>query len=182
MIRHPEWIVFAVILAVGSLAPRAAHAFDIGPMLDTCPTHDPAYQQIRAEFEIRHNGVVVGEIPCTEPISAMPVAQYTDELIVVQGLRAALYMDLGTTSLPWAPGMRFYDWLKSKHAGVDIVDGAAFSQCCETLARATMGRRASSPRCFRPPRAPGRIFRARGFRARASPWASRRAFATARRS
>lgn len=121
-----------VVVVLAALAPRPAHAFDIGPLLDTCPTHDPAYQQIRADFEIRRNGAVVGDIPCTEPVSAMPIAQYTDELIVVQGLRAALYMDLGAP-LPWAPGLRFYDWLKSKHAGVDIVDGIAFSQCCEVL-------------------------------------------------
>ena len=110
-----------------------AWAFDIGPLLETCPQHDPAYAQIRSDFEIRHNNVPVLDIPCTEPISAMPVAEYTDELIAVQALRAVLYMDLGTTPLPWAPDMRLYDWMKSKKAGINVVDGAAYSSCCNTI-------------------------------------------------
>ena len=109
-----------------------AWAFDIGPLLESCPQHDPAYTQIRNDFEIRRNGVPVLDIPCTEPVSAIPVSQYTDELIAVQALRAVLYMDLGTP-LPWAPDMRLYDWMKSKQAGINIVDGASVSSCCGTI-------------------------------------------------
>lgn len=136
--RFVRVIRFVFVVIVTALAANSARAFDIGPILDTCPTHDPAYQQIRADFEIRHNSVLVGDIPCTEPISAMPIAQYTDELIVVQGLRAVLYMDLVLpTTLPWAPTMRLYDWLKSKNAGVNIDDVATFSSCCTTIAGKT---------------------------------------------
>jgi hypothetical protein len=108
-------------------------ALDIGPLLDTCPQHDPVYSQIRSDVEIRRNGVLVQDIPCSEPISQLPISQYTDELIVVQGLRAVFYMDLGSTPLPWAPGMSLYDWIKSKMAGINISDTTGNSSCCETL-------------------------------------------------
>jgi hypothetical protein len=108
-------------------------ALDIGTLLSTCPQHDPVYSQIRSDFEIRRNGVLVQDIPCSEPISQLPISQYTDELIVVQGLRAVFYMDLGSTPLPWAPGMTLYDWMKSKMAGINISDTAGNSSCCEML-------------------------------------------------
>jgi Ca2+-binding RTX toxin-like protein len=127
---------FVTLVAVGVLLlswSPSARAFDIGPILDTCPQHDPAYQQIRNDFEIRRDGAVVGDIPCTEPISQIPLAQFSQELITVQSLRAILYMDLGPTPLPWAPGMRLYDWMKSKNAGIDIRQDATLSNCCETI-------------------------------------------------
>jgi hypothetical protein len=51
------------------------------------------------------------------PVSQLPISQYTDELIVLQGLRAVVYMDLGSNQLPWAPGT-LYDWMKSKMTGI----------------------------------------------------------------
>jgi Ca2+-binding RTX toxin-like protein len=113
--------------------PPAFAAIEIGTILGTCPQQDPAFQQIRADFEIRRDGVLVQNIPCTDPITSLPTAQYTDELIVLQGLRAALYMDLGATPLPWAPGMRLYDWMKSKGAGFNIDTDAPNSSCCEMI-------------------------------------------------
>ena len=109
-----------------------AWALDIGPLLATCPQHDPVYSQLRSDFELRRNGVSVRDIPCSEPISQLPVSQYTDEIIVVQGLRAVFYM-LGSSPLRWAPGMRLYDWMQSKMAGINISDTAGFSSCCEIL-------------------------------------------------
>ncbi len=35
----------------------------IKEFLNTCPQNDPAYNQIRNDFIIRRNGVVVGDIP-----------------------------------------------------------------------------------------------------------------------
>lgn len=131
MAIHFRALVVPVIAATFWQYP--ARAFDIGPLLESCPQHDPAYTQIRNDFELRRNGVPILDIPCSEPVSAMPVAQYTDELIAVQALRAVLYMDLGSTPLPWAPGMRLYDWMKSKKAGINIVDGASVSSCCGTI-------------------------------------------------
>jgi hypothetical protein len=131
MTRHLT-ILFA-IPALLLVYQSPAWSIEIGPLLDTCPQHDVAYQQIRNDFEIRRNGVPVTEISCTEPVSAMDAAHYSDELIAVQALRAALYMDLGTNQLPWAPNMRLYDWMKSKTDGFDISDTASNSYCCEQL-------------------------------------------------
>jgi len=97
--------------------------------LDTCPAGDPALTQIRSDFQIRRNGVLVGDIPCSEPISQLPVSQYTDELILLQGLRVIYYMDRGKSGhLPWTAGT-LYDWMKSKIQGIDIIDGS-LSFCC----------------------------------------------------
>lgn len=122
---------FAIVLLVLWQSP--ARALDIGPLLNTCPQRDPVYSQIRSDFEIRRNGVPVGDIPCSEPISQLPIDQYTDEIIVEQGLRAVFYTELDSTSLPWAPGMTLYKWMKSKMAGINISDTAANSSCCEIL-------------------------------------------------
>jgi hypothetical protein len=123
-------ILLPAVLLIAWHAP--AYALNIGPLLDTCPQFDPSYSQIRNDFEIRRNGVVVQEVPCSEPVSQLPISQYTDELIVLQGLRAVFYMDLGSHHLPWAPGT-LYDWMKSKMAGIDISDTSGGSACCETL-------------------------------------------------
>ena len=102
---------------------------NIGDFLQQCPTNDPRYAQFRADFEIRKEGAVVGAIPCMEPISALPVAQYTDELIAVQTLRTIYYMEGGRdVPYPWTAGS-FYDWMKSKIGGIDI--RANNSHCCE---------------------------------------------------
>jgi hypothetical protein len=131
-LRFPAVLAYAVVALLLAWSP-SARAFDIGPILNSCPQHDPAYQQIRNDFEIRRDGVLVGDIPCVEPIAQIPLAQFTQELITVQSLRAVYYMDLGPTHLPWAPEMKLYDWMKSKHAGIDIRQDAAFSSCCETI-------------------------------------------------
>jgi hypothetical protein len=115
-IRRPK-VICSISAVLCLLWQSPVWAIDIGPLLSTCPQHDPVYSRIRSDFEIRRNGVLVQDIPCSEPISQLPISQYTDELIVVQGLRAVFYMDLGSTSLPWAPGMTLYDWMKSKMAG-----------------------------------------------------------------
>lgn len=122
--------LLAVVLLIALEGP--AFALNIGQLLDTCPQSDPAYARIRSDFEIRHNGTVVQEVPCSEAVSQLPISQYTDELIVLQGLRAAFYMDLGSTRLPWSSGT-LYEWMKSKNIGIDIRDTAQLSSCCETL-------------------------------------------------
>ena len=105
---------------------------DLQEFLDTCPTLDPVYEQIRGDFDIRRNGVLVGDIPCSEPISGLRVSQYTDELIVLQGLRAIYYMDLGRSGhLPWTSST-LYEWMKSKIGGINLSDTAGGSYCCET--------------------------------------------------
>ncbi len=105
---------------------------NIEDFLDVCPANDPMYSQIRSDFTIRRNGVTVGNIPCAEPVSALPLAQYTEELITLQGLRVIYYMDYGQSGhLPWTSGS-LYQWMKSKIGGINISDSAANSYCCET--------------------------------------------------
>ncbi len=121
-----------VVSAIVSTPAVAGQIANIKSFLEQCPTTDPVYATIRSDFEIRRNGVLVGDIPCAGPISSIPVAQYTDELIVVQGLRTIYYMDLGQSGhLPWAPGS-LYAWLKGKIGGIDIRDGSG-SFCCESF-------------------------------------------------
>jgi hypothetical protein len=56
------------------------HAF-----LEECPTDDPAYAQIRQDFVLRRDGALVpAVVPCTPPMSLMPVST---ELQVLQALR-----------------------------------------------------------------------------------------------
>ena len=111
-----------------SLTPSGGIA-NIAAFLDQCPANDPAYAQMRADFEIRKEGAVVGAIGCSEPVSAMPLAQVTDELIAVQALRTIYYMEGGrSVPYPWTSGS-FYDWMKAKIGGVDIRAGR--SSCCE---------------------------------------------------
>jgi hypothetical protein len=101
--------------------------------LDTCPNRDPNLSQILNDFQIRLNGVTVNSFPCSEPVSAMPVAGYTDPLIYLQVLRVMYYMDRGQTGhLPWTPGS-LYDWMKSKIGGVNIVAGVYGGYCCDTI-------------------------------------------------
>ncbi len=129
--------VLAVVVAVvpgqgrGNHGAQAAGAGmgNIDQFLSACPTNDARYQQFRNDFEIRREGVAVGAIPCSEPTSAMPIAQYTDELIIAQAVRTIYYMEGGrTVSYPWTSGT-FYDWMKSKIGGFDI--RANGSYCCE---------------------------------------------------
>ena len=92
------------------------------------PTSDPAYSQIRNDFIIRREGVVVTDVPCQEPISQIPIAQYTDELIVLQALRTIYYIDKGRHGhLLWTPGT-LYDWLKARVGGINITSIGALDQ------------------------------------------------------
>jgi hypothetical protein len=103
---------------------------NIKTFLDACPQNDPAFSQITQDFKLRRDGVLVSVPPCTEPVSQMPVSQYTDELIVYQGLRTIYYMDRGMAGhLPWTAGT-LYDWMKSKIGGINLED-VPNSFCCE---------------------------------------------------
>ena len=119
-----------VLFAVVRSGPR--QILDIGTFLDQCPDRDPAFGTIARDFEIRRNGLPVPLPSCTEPIHSLPTAQYTDELIVLQGLRVLDQMDRGISGhLPWTPGT-LYDWIRSKLGGINIVDGGG-SSCCTNI-------------------------------------------------
>jgi len=109
------------------VATAASGITNISTFLEKCPTTDPAFAQITADFEIRRDGVKVTTPPCTEPVSLMATSAWTDELIVLQGLRVMYYMDRGMTGhLPWTSGT-LYDWMKSRVRGVNLAGG---SYCC----------------------------------------------------
>lgn len=107
---------------------------NVQQFLDTCPSSDPNLQTILGHFQIRLDGALVTSFPCTEPVSQMPVASYTDPLIALQVLRAMYYMDRGQTGhLPWTPGT-LYDWMRAEIQGVNLVTGVVGGYCCETIA------------------------------------------------
>ena len=130
------WLLIALCsLILFSPENGTASIGNIKEFLNTCPKNDPVYNQIKNDFTIRRNGVVVpfDGIACTEPTSSMNIAQYTDELIVLQGLRTSYYMDYGQSGhLPWTPGT-LYQWMKSKIKGFNIDDAATNNSCCETF-------------------------------------------------
>lgn len=104
--------------------------YDNQAFLDICPQNDPIYAKLRSDFTLRRDDQVVGEVPCSEPVSQMPVEQYSDELITLQALRALYYMDQGSPGYPWTSGGA-YDWMASKVGGIDLrADG---HWCCEVI-------------------------------------------------
>jgi len=124
-------IISCLVAACASYAEAGAIT-NIDTFLDMCPTADPLYSQFRTDFKIRHDGVLVGTINCSGPISSLPAAQYTDELLTLQAIRTTYYMDLGQSGhLPWTSGT-LYAWMKSQVGGVDINSTATNSYCCTT--------------------------------------------------
>jgi hypothetical protein len=133
-VRRTVATLFVVMLWTGGPAPHAHAAIpNIKLFLDQCPTRDPAYAQIRADFRIYRNRIPVGAIACSEPVSSMPISQYTEELDLIQALRVLFYMDWNRSGyLPWTP-LRLYDWMKSKINGININESATNSYCCDQI-------------------------------------------------
>jgi Mg-chelatase subunit ChlD len=103
---------------------------NIDEFLEECPTLDPAINQILSDFTIKKDDVEITAFPCVEPISSLPIAQYTDALILLQDLRTIYYVDKGKTGdLPWT-SLSLYDWLKSKVGGFNISSTATVNNCC----------------------------------------------------
>jgi hypothetical protein len=120
-------------LANNYLSPLRTQIIDVVEFLEACPNTDPAYSQIRSEFTLRRDGVVVGPVACTGPYSALPVSQLTQELITLQTMRAAYYMDPGLPGyLPWTP-LSLYAWMTSTVAGINLVTAPGQLYCCDTF-------------------------------------------------
>jgi hypothetical protein len=126
-------LVFVIVFLVAVPLTAATRGIqNIKIFLDQCPTKDPAFGEIMLDFEIRRDGRPTTVPFCSEPVSAMGVREYTDELIVLQALRVMYYMDRGMSGhLPWT-SMTLYDWMKTKIRGIDIITGGG-AACCETI-------------------------------------------------
>ena len=107
---------------------------DIKSFLEQCPTKDLTYKRIRLDFELRLDGqVITSTIACTQPISTMPIGQFTDELIAYQVLRTAYYMAIGTEGkLPWTQ-RSLYTWMSSNIAGINIKTAPGQLYCCDII-------------------------------------------------
>jgi len=110
---------------------------NIERFLSRCPQSDPDYTQIRATFDLRRDGVPVGEVPCTEPTSAMTQDAYTGELALLQVMRLLYHIDLGQSGhLPWTSGS-LWPWL-TRIRGVHLSsEGIVAPHCCDTISGQT---------------------------------------------
>ncbi len=122
-------LIVCVLLMGMGLANAARADICANPQFfEQCPTADPAFAAIIHDFKIRNNGVLINPatLTCTAPVSAIPIAAWTDDLVVLQSLRAIYYMDKGRHGhLPWTPGT-LYDWLKAGVGGIDISTTATY--------------------------------------------------------
>ena len=108
---------------------------DIDAFLDQCPTKDPAYAQIRQDFELRVDGEVVTDpMVCTEPVSQMALDRETTyPLQYFQLLRLAYYMNDGTEGrLPWTD-KGLYEWMASNISGVNYKTAPGNGYCCDVI-------------------------------------------------
>lgn len=119
---------------IGVNAQCVPHISNIEKFLNTCPSSDPATATILADFKIRQNNLTVRMLPCTQPVSKLPLKAYSDELILLQALRVIYYMDRGRSGhLPWTNGT-MYDWLKAKVGGFNInSQETAAARCCAEI-------------------------------------------------
>ena len=105
---------------------------DITTFLEQCPNNDPLYSKLRSDFIIRIDGVVIGDIPCTEPVSSLTNDEYSSALEYLQAIRTTYYMDTGIPNLyPWT-SMNLYNWMISNVAGLNLkTDSGAY--CCDVI-------------------------------------------------
>lgn len=119
------WLAFVL---VGLTNPARAYICDNAQFFEQCPTLDPIFATIVSDFKIRRDGVLINRaaLTCTPPISAMPISDYTDEIVLLQALRAIYYMDLGRSNhLPWTSNT-LYGWLKEKVGGFELSTTASY--------------------------------------------------------
>lgn len=107
---------------------------DVRAFLQRCPANDPAYAEIRRDFELRADGVPISAEPaCTEPYPMVPIAQLTDELYVLQALRIAYHLGTGTAGrLPWT-SLSFYAWLHARVGGINLKSAPGQLYCCDSI-------------------------------------------------
>ena len=75
---------------------------DIAAFVNVCPDKDKAHTRIRRGFATLRDGLPVGEIPCSGTFATMPIKALTAELIALQTIRIAYYVNPGPIGyLPW---------------------------------------------------------------------------------
>ena len=124
-------IVYGFAFALMALTnPARAYICNNTQFFEQCPTADPIFETIVNDFKIRRDSVLINaaSLTCTPPISTMPISVYSDELVLLQALRAIFYMDLGRSNyLPWTP-KTLYGWLKENVGGFEISTTASYDQ------------------------------------------------------
>ena len=79
-------ISLTLAFASNVLGNDTCYITNIDTSLERCPTLDPAISQILSDFTIKKDGVEISAFTCVEPVSSLPIAEYTDGLILFQGL------------------------------------------------------------------------------------------------
>lgn len=122
-------MVLSLALALlGVTNPARAYICANAQFFEQCPTADPIFATIINDFKIRKDGVLINAaaLTCNPPISTMPISAYTDQLVLLQALRAIYYMDLGRSNhLPWT-SKTLYGWLKENLGGFEISTTASY--------------------------------------------------------
>lgn len=123
-------VLVGISRIVAAQEENTCYITNIDFFVEQCPTLDPAIDEILADFRIARDGVDIADVNCEEPISSLPIEDYTDELVLLQGLRIIYYLDKGQSGhLPWSE-LSLYEWLKSKVGGFNISSTATFNSCC----------------------------------------------------
>jgi hypothetical protein len=106
---------------------------DIAEFVKKCPNEDPAYETLRKSFIILKDGSPVGDIPCSDSFTGMPINDFTNELITVQAMRIAYYLDPGTPNyLPWT-SMNLFSWMTSRVSGINLRTEPGQLYCCDLI-------------------------------------------------
>ena len=107
---------------------------NIDPFLDQCPENDPAYTQIRRDFEMRLDGEVITDpVICSEPATVMSIQETTYVLQGFQALRLAYHMNEGTEGrLPWT-NKGIYEWMASNIYGFNHKTDTGSGYCCDRI-------------------------------------------------
>jgi hypothetical protein len=113
--------------------PLRTEIVDITSFLEKCPNYDPIYSKLRSDFKIRLDGVLINDIPCTEPISAIPIEDFSDALIAIQAFRTTYYMSHGLSDyLPWT-SLNLYDWMDANVGGINFKTAPGQLYCCDYI-------------------------------------------------
>jgi hypothetical protein len=121
-------VILLSVTCAGLMNPARAFICNNQQFFEQCPTADPIFATIVQDFKIRRDDVLIdpATLTCTPPISAMPISAYTDEIVLLQALRAIYYMDLGRSNhLPWT-SKTLYGWLKENLGGFDFSTTAVY--------------------------------------------------------